>query len=326
MGEKPNNPHDAYFRAELSNPEVAAGELRSVLSAAVSELMDWSVMERQSGSFVPAELRSRYSDILFRTRWNNRDAFVYLLIEHQSSQDPLMPFRMVEYMVAIWARYLEDRKKQRPPVTRLPLILPVVVHVSADGARWSVPVELGDILDVDEEVRDLLGDYLPRFRFLLDDVNAIGVRELLARQPAVGVILVMLLQAPKHDHIEEVLFSLIEHLRLLTPEQIYRLLMYLFTVSKTSASALRPVFDQLGPQAKEAMMTVADEFRAEGRVEGQAEGRVQGQADLLIHQFSLKFGSLSDRVIRTVRAADAVTLRELSERFVTASSIDEVIA
>ncbi|WP_019927017.1 Rpn family recombination-promoting nuclease/putative transposase [Nocardia sp. BMG111209] len=167
MGEKPSNPHDAYFRAELSDPETAAGEIRAVLPAEMKDRFDWTVMERQSVSFVPAELRSRYSDILFRTRWATRDAFVYFLIEHQSSQDP-------------------------------------------------------------------------------------------------------------------------------------------------------SIFERIGPSAKEAMVTIADDLRAEGRVEGQAEQ--------LVDQLSIKFGPLSERVLRRVRGADAATLRDLSRRFIFATSIDDVVA
>ncbi|WP_225060373.1 Rpn family recombination-promoting nuclease/putative transposase [Nocardia sp. alder85J] len=63
MGEKPSNPHDAYFRAELSQAETAIGEVRGVLSPAIATRFDWTVMERQSVSFVPAELRSRWAAI-----------------------------------------------------------------------------------------------------------------------------------------------------------------------------------------------------------------------------------------------------------------------
>ncbi|MQY29074.1 Rpn family recombination-promoting nuclease/putative transposase [Nocardia aurantia] len=315
MGEKPSNPHDAYFRAELSDPEVAAGQVRAVLSAEMLEQLDLTVLDRQSVSFVPAELRSRYSDILFRTRFAARDAFVYLLIEHQSSQDPLMAFRITEYLVAIWNRYLEDHKKDRPPVTRLPLVIPMVVHVSADGARWTEPVDLGDVLDIDPDVRDLLGDHLPRMRFLLDDVNALDVQQLLQRKPAaLSMVLVMLRNAPRHTHLDQVLSLLEELLRDLTSDQLSRLLAYIFTVGRTDADTLQPVFERIGPSAKEAMMTIADDLRAEGG------------ANLLIDQLSVKFGPLSERVLRRVRGADAATLRDLSRRFIFATSIDDVVA
>jgi hypothetical protein len=35
-------------------------------------------------------LKWRYSDLLFTAPLDGRDAFVYLLVEHQSSADPLL--------------------------------------------------------------------------------------------------------------------------------------------------------------------------------------------------------------------------------------------
>ncbi|KYF63223.1 hypothetical protein BE11_46980 [Sorangium cellulosum] len=49
------------------------------------------------------------------------------LFEHQSTTHPLMAFRLLEYMVRIWKGHLE----RHPRSTRLPAILPVVLHHSA---------------------------------------------------------------------------------------------------------------------------------------------------------------------------------------------------
>ncbi|MFD7847984.1 Rpn family recombination-promoting nuclease/putative transposase [Nocardia sp. NPDC059764] len=115
-----------------------------MLSEAAVAHLDWDGMELQSCSFVPKELQSRYTDVLFRIRWDDRDAFVFMLIEHQSSTDELMAFRL-EYMVAIWNRYLRHNQHAR----RLPVVIPVVVHCDPRGHRWSAPTELSDLLDVD---------------------------------------------------------------------------------------------------------------------------------------------------------------------------------
>jgi len=88
MTEQRSNPYDAYFRKVMSRPINAASELR-------------------------ADLRNRFNDLLFCTRLDGRRAYVYLLIEHQSSSDRLMAFRMLEYMVAIWRQHLIDNEKAK---------------------------------------------------------------------------------------------------------------------------------------------------------------------------------------------------------------------
>ncbi|BAW08221.1 conserved hypothetical protein [Nocardia seriolae] len=55
-----------------------------------------------------------------------------------------MAFRMLEYMVAIWNRYL----RRHPQARRLPVVIPVVVHCDPGGHRWSAPTDLSDPSDL----------------------------------------------------------------------------------------------------------------------------------------------------------------------------------
>ncbi|MBL1078671.1 Rpn family recombination-promoting nuclease/putative transposase [Nocardia sp. 2] len=69
-----------------------------------------------------------------------------------------MPFRMVEYMVAIWNRSLE----RHPHAKVLPAIIPLVVHASPKGRRWTYSTELADLIDLDRAAKSALGRTAPR--------------------------------------------------------------------------------------------------------------------------------------------------------------------
>ncbi len=69
-------------------------------------------------------------------------------------------------------------------------------------------------------------------------------------------------------------------------------------------------------------MTIAEQLRTEGRI----QGRTEGQAEQLIRQISFKYGSLPEQVAWAVREADAARLEVLSLRLLTASSLDELLA
>jgi predicted transposase YdaD len=58
------------------------------------------------GSFVDEALRWRHSEVLFTAPLDGHDALLYVLIEHQSSDDPLMVFRMLRYVTRIWDQRL----------------------------------------------------------------------------------------------------------------------------------------------------------------------------------------------------------------------------
>ncbi|MCG6523220.1 Rpn family recombination-promoting nuclease/putative transposase, partial [Vibrio parahaemolyticus] len=60
-----------------------------------------------SGSFVEEDLRASYSDILDSLRTRHGPGYVYALIEHQSTPDKLMAFRLLRYALAAMQRHLD---------------------------------------------------------------------------------------------------------------------------------------------------------------------------------------------------------------------------
>lgn len=134
---KPPTPHDALFRGTFSDVTHAAGLLRHLLRRSIPR-MQWSTLRLCPGSFVDRSLRNRHSDLLFTVQCGDREAYLYLLLEHQSTSDPLMPFRLLVYMVRVWERHV----REHPGVTRLPAIVPMVVHHSREG--WTSPTSFPD--------------------------------------------------------------------------------------------------------------------------------------------------------------------------------------
>jgi predicted transposase/invertase (TIGR01784 family) len=160
-----SGPHDAVFRRILGEPANAASQLRAVVPDALVDRLDLDRLTRVAGSFVDATLRWRHSDLLFTVPLHGRQAFVYVLFEHQSSEDPLMPFRMLRYVVRIWDHYLAEH----PEATGLPAVIPLVVH--HNRRPWTASPQLLDLLTLDPDTADAAHEYLPRFRFILDDLT-----------------------------------------------------------------------------------------------------------------------------------------------------------
>ncbi len=134
--------HDRYFRAGLQGrPEQAA--LVGELFPGLMPFLDAVAFETVDGTFVDEELRERQTDVVLRTRLSGRDVFIYVLVEHQRTVDPLMAVRMMRYQTRIWDRHLA----RHPGATRVPVILPAVVY---QGERtWTAATDLRDILDLD---------------------------------------------------------------------------------------------------------------------------------------------------------------------------------
>jgi flagellar biosynthesis/type III secretory pathway protein FliH len=68
-----------------------------------------------------------------------------------------------------------------------------------------------------------------------------------------------------------------------------------------------------------------ERIKGEGREEGRLEGVLEGERRILLHQLEVLFGSLSERIVARVQAADAAELERFAERIITAASAEQVI-
>ena len=167
--------HDALFKQVFAQPSLAADELRHVLPPELSELIDWSSLRVQPGSFVDDELSSQHADLLYSVSLRQRAAFVYFLCEHKSEAPKTVALQFLRYLTRIW----EEFQRTHPPGTPLPPILVVLV---CHGARpWPGGDRFLDIVDAPADVRALLESAHLDFRIIIDDLAVVGVAELRAR-------------------------------------------------------------------------------------------------------------------------------------------------
>jgi hypothetical protein len=246
---------------------------RAVLPAGLVDRLDLSQLAQVSGSFIDTELRWRHADLLFTVPLAGQEALIYVLIERQSGEDPLMPVRMLRYVLRIWDRYLAEHRQ----ATRLPAVIPLVVH--HNRRPWSGSTQLLDLVDLDPPVIDAVGEYLPRFRFLLDDLARLDEHALRARPvtPPVRITLLLLNIASGNPALARDLLDWIDDLHAILNrpggiDQFVALLRYIESVGETPPDELRKLVTVLGPDAEEAYMTTAEMLRAEGEARGRAEG------------------------------------------------------
>jgi hypothetical protein len=244
-------PHDSVFRRVFAVPANAASQLRAVLPPDLVGRLDLGRLAPVPGSFVDEALKWRHSDVLFTAPLEGRDAFVYVLVEHQSRDDPLMAYRMLRYVTRIWDQY----EREHPGARRLPAVIPLVVYQGA--GRWSSPVQLLDVIDLGPGGRQAAQDWLPRFGFLLDDLTRAGEDQLLGRglTPAALVTLLLLKTARGNPRVTADLRRWAGQLRAVLDqpggsEAFTAFLTYIELVSETPAGDLRDLAASLGPDAE----------------------------------------------------------------------------
>ena len=165
---------DRSIRRLLQDREYVRG-LVQIIAPDIEVFLDFNRITYQKRSFISKALQERESDVLLSvpfqedTDATDTDALlIYILIEHQSTVDKTMGFRLLSYMVQIWESQRREWETEKIPQSerRLQPILPVLFYTG--DAPWTVPVSLTTIMDVPE----ILARFVPSF-----DTLFLGVKE-----------------------------------------------------------------------------------------------------------------------------------------------------
>jgi predicted transposase/invertase (TIGR01784 family) len=141
-----HHPHDGFFKHSLSNPTVAKDLLQAHLSPAITQRMQWDTLKLSNKSFVDKKLSQLHSDVVYTCQIDGQAAYIYILIEQQTKPDPLLPFRFLQYNVAMLTEHLAQNKKEKKK-QHLPTILNLCLYT---GKKSPYPYSL-DIYDCFED-------------------------------------------------------------------------------------------------------------------------------------------------------------------------------
>lgn len=280
---EPKSPHDAFVKYTFSNLENATIALRSVLPEGLSRRVNWHSLRLESGSHVDQLLSGSHTDLLFSTTIADRPALLYVLFEHQSTPDDLMPLRLLRYIVRVLDWHVDNAKALDQPKLPLPLVVPIVLHHSEKG--WTAPRELEALFDPALASDPELAALVPRLSFILDDISLLSDDELSKR--ALGAAVTLGLWALRDSRQPERLLASLPHFAGLIAEllrapsgrdAVLALFRYLYAVAEVPPSTFYDQVQTYAHEAKETLMTIAEQLQAKGRAEGETKGRVEAKA------------------------------------------------
>ncbi len=259
-------PHDAAFRSFLANPDVARDFLELHLPAEYRQLCDLSTLKLEPATFVEPDLHQYASDILWSVKTTGgEDGYVYTLIEHQSTENLYMPFRMLRYSVAAMQRHLEQHKT-------LPLVIPVLFY---HGERSPYPYSM-NWLDCFEN--PALAAKIYTKPFPLVDITVVDDNEIMNHRRMAALTLLM-----KHIRQRDMLMCLDNLVRALQDiqdeEQITVLFNYLLNGSEHVTVEFLQTLAQRLPQHEDSIMTLAERLKQEGIQQGIQQGIQKGRME-----------------------------------------------
>jgi len=328
---EPKQPHDALFKKTFSVVEHAAAELRAVLPKELVTRADFSTLTLRGGSYIDEALSGSQSDLLFSVQVSGKSALLYVLFEHQSSPDKLIPLRLLSYVVRILMRHVDEAKASGDTLP-LPVVIPVVLHHG--DARWSTASRIEELFDRQLIEAAGLSELVPRLGFVFDDLSLVSDDELESRAlgliPALTLWLFRDARSPTRlaRSSSRWLGAMAELWRAPNGlEALRTIFRYIAVVADESvATSIIQAMNAAQPDMKDDLMrTLAEKWEAQGEARGEARGRAEGKADSLRKLLTLRFGELSEVAQLRIASASEAQLDRWVERVLTADTVDAVV-
>lgn len=174
------NVHDTSFRNVLANKREAYLFINNVLKLKDTENeIAMEQLEQCDNRYITKTYYNKETDILYKIK--NRQ--VYFLIEHQSSVDYEMPKRIMEYVIEILRKNVEQKEIKNKRY-KLPLIIPIVLYTG--NKKWNVK---DYIVEIQEEVSGYKNREFGKY--ILVDANKYKEEDLIENEGALSKIILL---------------------------------------------------------------------------------------------------------------------------------------
>ena len=183
-----NSKHDKLFKIILSNKQEAAKFMNKVLKINYKIMAE--KLELYNKEYITTKFEKMESDIVYKIAEKN----TYIIIEHQSTVDRLMPYRIFQYTAELLREVIEKDKVKNINYLQ-PRIIAIVLYTG--NRKWNIQ-------NIDDLQAPLEGYKKIKPPYILVDINKFSKRELL--EDDLMITKAMLIE--KEKSVEEILNSL----------------------------------------------------------------------------------------------------------------------
>ncbi|MBF0310486.1 MAG: Rpn family recombination-promoting nuclease/putative transposase [Magnetococcales bacterium] len=312
--------NDSSYKLLFSHPEMVRDLLLGFVPGEWVAHLDYSTLEKVSGSFVGDEFRDREEDCIWRVGLGETWLYIYILLEFQSTVDDFMPVRVGDYGFSL---FQDLRRANRLPDKKLPPILPVVIYTGKK--RWNAPLEVNEMIAIVPG----LEPWQPRQRYLLVEVGTLAESQL-QRMRNLAAVLFRLERSRSIGAVRELVGLLGEWLY--APEQASLRRSFTVWLRRVLLPKRLPKADipemvelhEVNTMLAESVQEWVKPWVDQGLQQGRQEGRQEEAAAMLLMLLRHKFGTLPDWVTAKVISAPLEHLEGWGRNILFASSLEEV--
>ena len=316
--------YDSAYHKLFSNPELVADLIQHFVDEDWVAQLDLNTLERVNAKFHSEFLERREGDVIYRVQMNNsgQEAYLCLLLEFQSTQDPWMALRILAY-VALFYQHLV-KEKQLSPNKQLPPVFPLVLY---NGDRsWQQPTQLRSLIDLPKKAR--LWSYQPRMRYYLIDESLYPMGQSPSgKGESLSGTLFRLENVKTSQETAAVVGDLIELLkRYPNAERMgHDFTLFVKHVLKPAAKTDLTLEHMESLNEIHSMLrNRVEEWTKEWFEQGFEKGQINGESRMLAKQLQKRFGDLPSNILEKINDASEQELQTWGLNLLDAKSLDEV--
>ena len=119
--------HDKLVKTILKKPEEMAKIINEFLEPSVEVKSE--KLAKYTNSYITQKYKSKEADIVYKIK--NEE--VFFLVEHQSTIDKKMPYRILNYCVDIMQEWVKNKKLKRQ--TKYPIVVPIIIYTGIEKSK-----------------------------------------------------------------------------------------------------------------------------------------------------------------------------------------------
>lgn len=303
-----------------------------ILARELAEHLDFTQAKIENRSIVDNTLRELVADMVFTVPFRDTteadELTIYILIEHQSTVDHLMGYRLLSYMCQIWHGHLTEQKNAKIPRRewRLRPILPIVFYTGTQ--RWEMPISLAAVMDIPES----MAPFVPTFEKLFLGVKNENIEKFTEVDHPFGWVMTVLQQDNADEtSMYEALSAALTHLETLAsenPELHNHALLYLhylvfFKRPEAEQAKLKQLIQSQthDKEVQNIIMTGAQALIQQGEMRGE----IQAKREFLLKLLDIRIGAIPDTVVQRIsRIRSQSRLDRILEQVATAQKLDDI--
>ncbi|MFH0924657.1 MAG: Rpn family recombination-promoting nuclease/putative transposase [bacterium] len=307
--------HDHGYKYLFSNPTMVKYLITSFVKEDWVKKVDFTKIEKLDKEFIDEEFAKRASDIVYKINYKGKEAYLFLLIEFQSTVDPFMGLRILHYVTKFYLDIIE-----RKDYKLLPPVFPLMLYNGDE--KWTAPLEFRELI---EDGGEGIEAYIPRFRYYKIAENEFPKETLFKLNNLVSGL--FYLEKSSVSELEQALDLIVE---LISKEKDKTAVNRFTNWIKNFLKRRQPKEDKeenrynfTNPrEVRNMLATTLEEIEQEGEKKGEKKGIVESVKVYLLVRFSQ---APEEILIKLKEVDDVEELERLAAQVYRCQNLDEIV-